>query len=688
MLTSLSYSVTFPSTGQTFSANIQPASGFTAITGQNESGKSMIFEMIRYLLFGTRALRGASDDYKTLTAQGSFKIKGKVVDITRVHGAGKVTMSRNGEVVATGTKAVNAKVVQELGFGMKVFDTACNIKQGDVEALGDMQPTERKAMVESVLGLAVLDNIGKWALDEAKIRDKQAESLRERLTPPGLPPVKPSNYEASALLQERLVALRADCDELATINGFLSVTKTKPVKPECKIQMPSEQLAAFATQRAQLRETIAGLRATSGALPSEAPWTEGQLAIIEQGWKDYHAYADYKAWLQRNPPSPWTSVTQLEVFRDDWTALANIAEFDRLDAQILDLEAKGAKPCPHCGEDIALEADAIELLKAKRDALEVPCASVTISDPPIPLRDIDAAIAYLRTYEPRPAVAEAVAPLMPEHEIPKHRAAITQVAERAVIIEQLAAAEKKFDAMPDFEGQLAERRSYETLNAAYLAEFLGYETWQAEAATKTMRQAALKGAPEAYAAATAALSLATLYEAEEARFRTTSEAYVRELEVIERFEAEAEEHRAVRTVMADLRGRIKSFVLPSLTKVSSHLLYQMTGGQRQLIKIDDEFNVVVDSQPLQTLSGSGKACANLAIRIALGQVLTNKVISLLMADEIDASMDDFRAENTALSIGSLNSTIEQILLISHKNPSAEQIIRLGTSDDTGTEQDR
>ena len=46
---------------------------------------------------------------------------------------------------------------------------------------------------------------------------------------------------------------------------------------------------------------------------------------------------------------------------------------------------------------------------------------------------------------------------------------------------------------------------------------------------------------------------------------------------------------------------------------------------------------------LETLSGSGKACANLALRIGLGQVLTNKVVSLFIGDEIDASMDTERA---------------------------------------------
>jgi hypothetical protein len=58
-----------------------------------------------------------------------------------------------------------------------------------------------------------------------------------------------------------------------------------------------------------------------------------------------------------------------------------------------------------------------------------------------------------------------------------------------------------------------------------------------------------------------------------------------------------------------------------------------------------EFDVVVDGQRLDTLSGSGKAVANLALRLGLGQVLTNNVLSVFVGDEIDASMDEDRAKN-------------------------------------------
>ncbi len=73
-----------------------------------------------------------------------------------------------------------------------------------------------------------------------------------------------------------------------------------------------------------------------------------------------------------------------------------------------------------------------------------------------------------------------------------------------------------------------------------------------------------------------------------------------------------------------------------------------------------------DGQRLDTLSGSGKAVANLALRLGLGQVLTNNVLSLFVGDEIDASMDDDRAGDLHNCIQGLAGKISQIIHISHK----------------------
>src|SRR5688572_11229891 len=114
MLKSLTYSVTFPSTGRTLSGQIDFRRGFGTITGPNEAGKSFVIEMVRYCLFGTAALRGKAEDYKKLVASLIFHVKSNTYSVNRKNT--RATLHRGPEQIATGTRAVNEKIVEILGF--------------------------------------------------------------------------------------------------------------------------------------------------------------------------------------------------------------------------------------------------------------------------------------------------------------------------------------------------------------------------------------------------------------------------------------------------------------------------------------------------------------------------------------------------------------------------------------------
>ena len=94
---------------------------------------------------------------------------------------------------------------------------------------------------------------------------------------------------------------------------------------------------------------------------------------------------------------------------------------------------------------------------------------------------------------------------------------------------------------------------------------------------------------------------------------------------------------------------------PVIVQANPQMPYTYGDGQLYdteidyLVEVDEDFEILIDGQPINTLSGSGKAVANLAVRIALGQILTNKVFSVFFADEVDAAMDDDRSELMVLS---------------------------------------
>ena len=129
MIEQLEYSVRFPPNdrfplGQFFERKLTFEGGVTLITGANEIGKTLNLEIIEFLLFGSAALRGKADDYKGLRGSGIFRIRGDRYKIERTARNAAITYAEGGAealTLAVGTKPVNARILQLLGYGLDVF---------------------------------------------------------------------------------------------------------------------------------------------------------------------------------------------------------------------------------------------------------------------------------------------------------------------------------------------------------------------------------------------------------------------------------------------------------------------------------------------------------------------------------------------------------------------------------------
>lgn len=165
-----------------------------------------------------------------------------------------------------------------------------------------------------------------------------------------------------------------------------------------------------------------------------------------------------------------------------------------------------------------------------------------------------------------------------------------------------------------------------------------------------------------------------LYEENLKRYNSDKERYDKLLsEIEEKKEAMSEIDNEING-LTEFMTRVKNSIIPSLSKVSSELVSEMSGGKTTEIKINDDFEITVDGKEICLLSGGEEAGVNLAIRLALSSILTRKVFNVFIGDEVDQSMDDERAELTANTLQNLNKQIEQMILISHKDVEGDYII--------------
>lgn len=619
--------------------------GFTCITGPNESGKSMILEMLRYGLFGTEALRGATKDYKKINDDVTFSVRGKTYRVVRT--LRDATLYEGEEPVAKGTKPVNARIIEIFGYGLKVFDTAHSCNQGEIERLGDMKATERRQMVDNVIGLNVIDGLSKWLADTALDHMRQADAMEDQLIVPEKPEV-PQGLRPIEEIDTELVSVTEQLARRNELVGWLSQTRTAPTEPTAPVI--SETIEVLQKEQSRLETKQALQRKLSGY--QQSSFTTEQLDEIQGQHEAYAAYQESQA----RGPRPKLTLDEIKVHEDALDVYARWQAHKRMKDQ-------GDITCPCCGEDFAV----VEEIRGLHipDTMDKPIYDQQTLNTE---RRRNAAWENFTGDEPPPATK----PTLSIAQIGVERSKLTLVNERQDIERQILALGDPRDTTASIKAL----RTYEMGLEAYKVASKDYLSYLEERKSKEALLATLADVAHDHQRLVSERDTAMQFAHQLKTYeqqRATYEAMIVRIDA----EREKENHyRAASKAVKELRSRVKEYLVPSLNRVSSHLLRVMTGGKRSSLLIDEDFNITVDSQPLNTLSGSGKSVANLAIRLGLGQVLTNRVFPVFMGDEIDAAMDADRAGNTAECFKNLTDNIAQVMLVSHKTLEANHFIEL------------
>lgn len=670
MLSTLSYSVTFATTGRTLEEDITFRSGFGILTGANETGKSFAVEMIRWCLFGSAALRGKIGDYKTAKACLTFSLKGDAYAVERT--ASNAILYRGEDEIAVGTTAVNRKVCELFGFGLDVFDASCVALQGEIEALGLMKPAERKRLVDSVIGLGVIDELAKSASDEANALKRRARDLTQNLREPE-PPIRPKGYQPLPELDGKLAELTAAKTRLDQLRGQTAEHRERPTAPVETITTPVDDLERLATEQDQLRAQLKSAEMERAALPEPSPYRETELVQMEDHHQAHQRWVAKERLLAR-APDPGVSVKAIE------QAIA-AQEAHHLRQRIADLEAKGIHVCPSCQHEWPMEAETIEQLKSE-------LAGFADVEKPTGLpADRQALTALLRAAQAWEDILPELAPLrhvepcarpkLSLAEIETHRHRNSFVDRRAALSTVVDDLKASLADAPDYGSLLRDRQRYEDQRNHYETQLVAYQKWEQAYHAALAEIEVLSETVKDHSAISELRNAVAIYDTLRSRYEQDLKAYTDGMEAVSSILEEAKNWDRARAALTNLRSKVKQHLIPSLNAVASQYLAQMTGGDRSVIHADEDFAITVDGQALNTLSGSGKAVACLALRLGLGQVLTQGVFPVFIGDEIDASMDQDRTANTAALLDSLKIRLSQILLVTHKRPEADYVVEMG-----------
>jgi DNA repair protein SbcC/Rad50 len=144
-------------------------------------------------------------------------------------------------------------------------------------------------------------------------------------------------------------------------------------------------------------------------------------------------------------------------------------------------------------------------------------------------------------------------------------------------------------------------------------------------------------------------------------------------------------HQELDRALTDLRTELNSTLRPDLSYLASGFLRDLTSGRYTDLELDEDYAATLldDGDPKAVISGGEEDVANLALRLAISQMIAERAgqpLSLLILDEIFGSLDEDRRAAVVDLLRSLADRFPQVILITHIDSVREgfdRVVRVG-----------
>jgi exonuclease SbcC len=151
--------------------------------------------------------------------------------------------------------------------------------------------------------------------------------------------------------------------------------------------------------------------------------------------------------------------------------------------------------------------------------------------------------------------------------------------------------------------------------------------------------------------------------------RRAAERAAREATIAER-KAELRLHNELDRAFSDLRGELNAAMRPEIGALASAFLADLTDGRYDEVDLDEDYRPIVldEGIPKLVLSGGEEDMVNLVLRLAISQMIAERAgqpLSLLVLDEIFASLDESRRQDVLLLLRGLGDRFPQVIVTTH-----------------------
>lgn len=651
--------------------------GVTGVVGLNGAGKSTIFEAIAWVLYGPVAARTSADQIKRENAEHSDPCR---VELGFIFGDDKYRVVRemsgkslatsasatiNGKLVANGAEIVSKFIQKKLGMDFKSFYTSIFAKQKELNALSSMNASERRPLILRMLGIDALDDI----IKEIKFDKRNKDAVIGRL---GQDLVDKNGRNKTDVYQNEIKNLEQKKDDLdlllkkSTENITIAKKEVEALekryanaKKECeKIQKNKEKLAEKKTlfeNKEKLREEIKQLQSK----------IKDRQQSIEKQQKKNEAFKNLEVEIK-------TTESNLSKAEDATETIIKKTEQKKtliksIEEAVTDIDSKRKKiekigsdaKCPTCervlGDQYTALIQKFDEKKQKKDKEKE---------------------SFLKTLKIEQNEYERLS--REQRALQKKRNYLqTQLREKERIdttiknvLTEINREEKEID---DKEKQLMKIGKVEFNLNEYESVKRRVETLRNEL------DSSLKTFQEKKDRLNKAKIDLVKKESDKKSVLQEIKNLQQKIKELEEFKKRIKEEKKnvqhlsmLNEIMSSFRTYLISQIRPTLSLYASELFDQLTDGKYSEIELDENYNLIVydNGVPhnIERFSGGEEDLANLCIRLAISEVITEKagsVFNFIILDEIFGSQDNIRKQNIIKALSSFSSKFRQIFLITH-----------------------
>jgi len=652
--------------------------GIIGVIGLNGVGKSTIFEAIAWVLYGPVAARTSADQIKREDAADSdpcrveleFIFEDDRYRIVREMSGKNLSASAsvmiNDKLAASGAETASKYIQKKLGMDFKSFFTSIFAKQKELNVLSAMNASERRPLILKMLGIDELDEVVKEIRTDKKNKDTLIEKLSQDITDEktGKSKIESHDDEIKSLnkkkedLDKSIKEIKEKIQSLKEEVENLEKNCASNKKEYEKINLLKEKLA----EKKTLFENKKKLDVEIKNLQSKI--TERQK-IIETQRRKTRGFekldADVKE-VEKKLRSTDVEIEKLvKKIEQEKTLAENIKE------NISDIECKKKNilklgpdaKCPTC--DRLLGEQHNKLLKnfdkekqEKADKIESILKNIKTA-----LEGKDKFSREKQAFEKKRNYLQA------------------QLREKeridATIDNILAEIKREKTELENKEKQLKNMGTIDFVYADYesvknqVNEF--YKKYQSSLDSLTDKKEALgdsklelekKDGEKNLVAQRIKNMQDKIAEMEEFKKRIKEE------------KKDAQQLGMLSNIMSSFRTHLISRIQPTLSSYASDYFERLTDGKYQQMELDEDYNIMIyddgNSYNIQRFSGGEEDLANLCLRLAISEVITERaggIFNFIILDEIFGSQDMIRRQNIMKALNGLSSKFRQIFLITH-----------------------